>query len=321
MNEYKRGETNAVVLAGMCTALAVVLSLIGLYMPMLSLLAFLLIPLPIAYLGMKEGVRWSIIVTSGVMILDSTFFGIVSAAFLCAVFGVLGVVLGYCYKNEISGSKTLLIGSVTVLISLLGEAMATVYILGMPSHLLGGGFTELEGSMKEVLPMFYSGDNLTAVEQNMQVMMESLKKSVPFAVVAGAIFYAWASMTLAKIVFNRLGIKGISTLPPLERWELPRTTIYVYGIVLLLQYTLASHVEWGEMISYVAYNVGSFCVLTFWLQGIATLWWMPHRYPAMKPFRFILLLLSIFIQLFQLAIVFLGMADMGTNYRKKRNYE
>ncbi len=76
MDEYRAGETNAVVLAGMCTALAVVLSVIGFYMPLISLVVFLLIPLPIAYLGMKEGTSWSIIVTAGIMILDSVFFRI-----------------------------------------------------------------------------------------------------------------------------------------------------------------------------------------------------------------------------------------------------
>ena len=35
MDEYRAGETNAVVLAGMCTALAVVLSVIGFYMPLI----------------------------------------------------------------------------------------------------------------------------------------------------------------------------------------------------------------------------------------------------------------------------------------------
>ena len=79
MDEYRAGETNAVVLAGMCTALAVVLSVIGFYMPLISLVVFLLIPLPIAYLGMKEGISWSIIVTAGIMILDSVFFGFFSA--------------------------------------------------------------------------------------------------------------------------------------------------------------------------------------------------------------------------------------------------
>ena len=97
MDEYRAGETSAVVLAVKCTALAVVLSVIGFYMPLVSLVVFLLIPLPIAYLGMKEGDSWSIIVTAGIMILDSVFFGFISAAFLCAIFGArLGTASPWC---------------------------------------------------------------------------------------------------------------------------------------------------------------------------------------------------------------------------------
>lgn len=73
MNDRISGDNHAIVRAGMCTALVVVLSLLGFYMPLLSTVVFLLIPLPIAYLGMKEGVKWSLVVTTGVLVLDSTF--------------------------------------------------------------------------------------------------------------------------------------------------------------------------------------------------------------------------------------------------------
>ena len=138
MDEYRAGETNAVVLAGMCTALAVVLSVIGFYMPLISLVVFLLIPLPIAYLGMKEGTSWSIIVTAGIMILDSVFFGFISAAFLCAIFGVLGVILGICYRNKVSAAATLAAGAVVVLAALIGQAFAAMYILNVPPMIFGG---------------------------------------------------------------------------------------------------------------------------------------------------------------------------------------
>ena len=128
MGDFKAGSTNAVVLAGMCTALAVVLSMIGLYMPLFSTIVFLLIPLPIAYLGMREGIQWSVIVTSGILILDSVFFGIVSAAFLCAIFGILGIVMGICYKHKIAAWKALIAGAVVVLIALVAEGLAALYV-------------------------------------------------------------------------------------------------------------------------------------------------------------------------------------------------
>ena len=182
MGDFKAGSTNAVVLAGMCTALAVVLSMIGLYMPLFSTIVFLLIPLPIAYLGMREGIQWSVIVTSGILILDSVFFGIVSAAFLCAIFGILGIVMGICYKHKIAAWKALIAGAVVVLIALVAEGLAALYVLGISSPILGGeGFTQMEQSMNEMLPSFYSGEALTQAQERVDVMMESIRKSIPFA--------------------------------------------------------------------------------------------------------------------------------------------
>ncbi|MFR6111606.1 MAG: hypothetical protein ACLUIQ_09885 [Dialister invisus] len=94
MDEYRAGETSAVVLAVKCTALAVVLSVIGFYAPDFPGGVFA-DPSSYRVPGDEEGDSWSIIVTAGIMILDSVFFGFISAAFLCAIFGVLGVVLGF----------------------------------------------------------------------------------------------------------------------------------------------------------------------------------------------------------------------------------
>lgn len=199
MDEYRAGETNAVVLAGMCTALAVVLSVIGFYMPLISLVVFLLIPLPIAYLGMKEGTSWSIIVTAGIMILDSVFFGFISAAFLCAIFGVLGVILGICYRNKVSAAATLAAGAVVVLAALIGQAFAAMYILNVPPMIFGGeAMDSMEQQMMAQMAQFYSGELLTQAQENVKQMMDAIRKSIPAATVGAAFFYTWASMMLGK---------------------------------------------------------------------------------------------------------------------------
>lgn len=318
MDEYRSGETNAVVLAGMCTALAVVLSVLGFYMPLISIVVFLLIPLPIAYLGMREGTSWSVIVTVGVMILDSVFFGIMSAAFLCAIFGVLGVIMGICYKNKVSAAVTLISGSLVVLAALIGEAFATMYILNVPPMIFGGeAMDSMEQQMMGQMAQFYSGELLTQAEENVRQMMDAIRKSIPFATVGAAFFYTWASMTLGKRIFTRLGIKEIPGMPPLERWELPRFFVGLYALVFVMQYVSNGNTT----LETVQYNLGLACISVFWLQGLATLWWMPHKYPFIKPLRWVIAVFSVITGLVQMVIVLLGMADLVLRYRMKRNYE
>ena len=318
MDEYRAGETNAVVLAGMCTALAVVLSVIGFYMPLISLVVFLLIPLPIAYLGMKEGDSWSIIVTAGIMILDSVFFGFISAAFLCAIFGVLGVILGICYRNKVSAAATLAAGAVVVLAALIGQAFAAMYILNVPPMIFGGeAMDSMEQQMMGQMAQLYSGELLMQTQENVKQMIDDIRRSIPVITVSAAFFYTWASMMLGKKIFTRLGMKDIPGMPPLERWELPRFFLGLYVLAFAMQY-ITNRNATLEMIQY---NLGLACVLVFWLQGLAALWWMPRKYPFVRPLRWIIAVLSVIIGMVQMIVVLLGLSDMVLQYRKKRNYE
>ena len=318
MDEYRAGETNAVVLAGMCTALAVVLSVIGFYMPLVSLMVFLLIPLPIAYLGMKEGDSWSIIVTAGIMILDSVFFGFISAAFLCAIFGVLGVILGICYRNKVSATVTLAAGAVVVLAALIGQAFAAMYILNVAPMIFGGeAMDSMEQQMMGQMAQLYSGELLTQAQENVKQMMDAIRKSIPAATLGAAFFYTWASMTLGKKIFTRLGIKDIPGMPSLERWELPRFFLVLYVLAFAMQYITNGNAT----LEMIQYNLGLACVLVFWLQGLAALWWMPRKYPFVRPLRWIIAILSVIIGMVQMIVVLLGLSDMVLQYRKKRNYE
>ena len=318
MDEYKAGETNAVVLAGMCTALAVVLSVIGFYMPLISLVVFLLIPLPIAYLGMKEGTSWSIIVTAGIMILDSVFFGFISAAFFCAIFGVLGVILGICYRNKVSATVTLAAGAVVVLASWIGQAFAAMYILNVPPMIFGGeAMDSMEQQMMAQMAQFYSGELLMQTQENVKQMIDDIRRSIPVITVSAAFFYTWASMMLGKKIFTRLGMKDIPGMPPLERWELPRFFLGLYVLAFAMQYITNGNAT----LEMIQYNLGLACVLVFWLQGLAALWWMPRKYPFVRPLRWIIAVLSVIIGMVQMIVVLLGLSDMVLQYRKKRNYE
>ena len=318
MDEYRAGETNAVVLAGMCTALAVVLSVIGFYMPLISLVVFLLIPLPIAYLGMKEGTSWSIIVTAGIMILDSVFFGFISAAFLCAIFGVLGVILGICYRNKVSAAATLAAGAVVVLAALIGQAFAAMYILNVPPMIFGGeAMDTMEQQMMAQMEQFYSGELLMQTQENVKQMIDDIRRSIPVITVSAAFFYTWASMMLGKKIFTRLGIKDIPGMPSLERWELPRFFLGLYVLAFAMQYITNGNAT----LEMIQYNLGLACILVFWLQGLAALWWMPRKYPFVRPLRWIIAVLSVIIGMVQMIVVLLGLSDMVLQYRKKRNYE
>ena len=310
--------TNSVVMAGMATAVAVVLSMIGLYMPVFSTLIFLAIPLPIIYVALMQGSRWALIVTVGTLILDSVFFGIMSGAFLCAIFGILGVTLGICYERNVRPSATLLAGAAAVLLAFAGQLLFAVYVLGMDSVFLSASFFEsMKAETLEVLPQFYSGDTLAEMQRQIDLMYEALQKSIYFAAVAAALVYSYASMALSQALFRRMGIKNIPTLPPVSHWEFPVGLVYLY----LLSIGMGLVFPEEEILQTVLYNLNMGCMFMFWLQGFAFLWWLPKRYPVIAPLRWVIVILAFFIPFIQTAMIVMGLFDLLFHYRAKRNYE
>ena len=213
---------------------------------------------------------------------------------------------------------TLVAGAVVVLAALIGQAFAAMYILNVPPMVFGGeAMDTMEQQMMAQMEQFYSGELLTQAQENVKQMMDSIRKSIPAATLGAAFFYTWASMTLGKKIFTRLGMKDIPGMPSLERWELPRFFLALYVLAFAMQYITNGNAT----LEMIQYNLGLACILVFWLQGLATLWWMPRKYPFVRPLRWIIAILSVIIGMVQMIVVLLGLSDMVLQYRKKRNYE
>ena len=91
----RQSRAGTLVTASMCTAIAVVFSVIGLYIPVFSTLVFLIVPIPIAYMCLMGNMKWGVAVCVAVLLLDSLLFGVMSGAFASSVFCLLGLTLGY----------------------------------------------------------------------------------------------------------------------------------------------------------------------------------------------------------------------------------
>ena len=74
----RQSRAGTLVTASMCTAIAVVFSVIGLYIPVFSTLVFLIVPIPIAYMCLMGNMKWGVAVCVAVLLLDSLLFGVMS---------------------------------------------------------------------------------------------------------------------------------------------------------------------------------------------------------------------------------------------------
>lgn len=324
MNQ-SHNQANAVVTAGLCTAIAIVLSMLGLYIPVSSLVVSWLIPLPIMYVGMKLGTRWSLIVTAGTVILSAAFFGALSRAVTCASLALLGTAMGVCYQRQVRPALTLLVSAAAVLAGWAAQALFAVFIMGVSLDTISGAFFGMFDIPPELLAQFYSGETLTQVEQSVKTMQVEIRKTIYFSALAAPVMYGWIEMTIARLIFRRLGMKDMPGLPPLARWQMPPASIYVYlfaiGASLIYKGGYVLPYEAGSALDLALYNLGVACSFIFLLQGISIVWWLPERYKGIRPFRALIVAAAFFIPLVQTFMIIMGVFDMVMHYRERHQYK
>lgn len=327
MREFRRGEANVVVTAGMCTGVAVVLSLLGTIMPPFAGIVSFMVPIPIIAVALLAGVQWGIIACIGTLVLDAMFFGPASTGFLSGIFTILGVIFGICYRRRLPALATLGIGAVGMTAVFLLQGWLVLQLLGIDYHAFSTSYVDtIQQQMNEALPQMMSGDNLTQMQGQMDIMFDNMRKIFFSGIALGMVCVSWITMTLSKFVLTRVGIRDIPHLPDFGRWEMPTFLAYLFIIVFGLGYlydqgvlgTFDDH-GWIEV---VRLNVMAVCEFFFFIQGASLIWWMPVRYPSFKTYRWFIYGAVLFLpNLMMLALVEVGLFDMLFRYRKRHNYQ
>ena len=111
-------KTSAMVEAGILAAVAIVMALISMYVPVLGAFVNFVWPLPIVICGCRHGLKWSIMTLLVATVIIAMIISPINAFFLAAIFGLLGLILGECMRRHLPPMKMMLYGSVGAVIAL-----------------------------------------------------------------------------------------------------------------------------------------------------------------------------------------------------------
>lgn len=327
MKEFHPGQANAVVMAGMGTAVAVVLSMLGTIMPPFAGIVSFMVPIPIISIALLTGAQWAVIACIGTLVLDAIFFGVGSTGFLSGTFTFLGVIFGICYRRRLPALATLGIGAVGMAVAIAFHGWLLFQLMGIDYYALVATYVDtLQEQTFNVLPQMASSDKIPQLQEELQVMFDSMRKVFLTGIVLAIVCLSWITMTFSKFVFNRIGIKGIPHLPDFSRWEMPTFLAYIFIIAFALSYVheqgyLGNFDDHG-WVEVVKINVFALCEFFFFIQGASVIWWMPVRYPSFKTYRWLIYAAVLFMpNLMTMALVEVGLFDMLFQYRKRHNYQ
>lgn len=157
---------------------------------------------------------------------------------------------------------------------------------------------------------------IIAVHQEVEMLKKAIPVMVPLQICLGILMTVYLQIRVTQPLLARKGY-DIPPFPPIRLWEIPRAMVYLYILAMVMKYWRTSrHIDWLNMMAVNADQLASFFIC---IEGLAfMLYLLQHRFVLKSATQAMIVILVLFVPIFQIAAFIFGLADMLLNYRKKR---
>lgn len=211
--QNKTYNTKALVEAGIMAAVLVVTMLISIYIPFISIIAYLALPITIALVYVRNSFKYAFASLICGSLVGLFIMGPIKALQLIIVSFFAGLTLGYCIKNNKKASKTLIHSSIAFFIVMI----ISLFVISL--FIYPNGFI---GFIDTIVKSFNESVNIyRTLYINMGVSREQIEKVFPSTmfinrneilfIVPGTLILlsamlAFLNYKLAEAIFSRLKI-------------------------------------------------------------------------------------------------------------------
>jgi len=302
---------------GLLAAIAIIFAIISAYLPVIGPFVNLLWPVPIILLGVRHGYKWSIMATVVAGVIIAMLLHPLQAVSVVVGFGLIGIVLGYAFRMELTPAKTMLWGTIASLISKAALLAIGAAITGVnPFNMQGEVMTQaIEQGLEVYRNLGIAEQELVKIKESMQTMIDLLKVILPAGFIMASVVDTFLNFVIAKAVLKKLG-HTIPDFPVFKNWTLPGYIVYFFALALVMIY-------WGKsrelnMLYNIGMNVQVMASMLLFVQGLALFYYIVDKYNLSRAVKGIILFLILTNGLFSQIIIFVGAAETIVDYRRLR---
>lgn len=307
-------KTRGITEGAMFCALAVILTLVSFYIPLLTIIVFF-IPVPMVILGKRQGLKVSIISSLAATILIGLFLGPINAISFGALMFFVGCSLGFAYYKNSSPVRKLITGAIGF--SMLLIAVVASYELVMGVSFTGFIFQMLEESTKEVINIYETSNmmdanQLTTVKESMAANIQMMKLALPSAFLLLPVMFSMINVVVCDLILKRIGyaVKGFK---PLAQWQMPVSLKY-FLMVLLFGDFIISIFQITAIPEIYTFTLMRMVNLIFFIMGLSFIFdYMAYKKINNKGLKVLVVFLSL---LLTSIIVILGIVDTYIGIRR-----
>jgi uncharacterized protein YybS (DUF2232 family) len=296
-------NTKNLVFASMMTALAVILSVIGLFVPVLFFIAFL-IPVPIIIATVKSGTMYGFLSAIVVFLINLIISDIITALIL-AGFCLIGLIVGYFINKNHSGED---IVEETSIISLFMLIFALYVLKAFKINVIENMLNLLSKTNSEVLSFYSKTANLVSVKDLLSTIEEMVRISIPSAIILFIVILVLVNYIFASKILKMQGI-NVSELPHFQEWRMPYITGWIFIGALLYNYI------WTYDI--ISSNIIILLAVGFTISGLAFVkYYLTNKLNIKSAVSTVILVLLLLIPIGSYLLILIGIIDTGMNLRR-----
>lgn len=305
--------------AGILAAIAVVMSLIGVYVPVLGTLINFVWPLPIVVCGCRHGLRYSVMALLVSAVLIAAVISPIQAFFLCAIFGVMGLILGECMRRHLPPLRLMFFGSLGAGLAFVINIALCFLVLGVnPIEMIFSSFNDSLSFVEEFYRSHnFSSEQVQASLNNYKDMLRLMRIIMPAAFLLSAPCFAFINYQAAKAIMVKLG-DSFPPFPPFRNLVVPTWVLYpfVLSLFAVTYFYREGQQGWPYLLAVNIQTLTSFLLL---FQAIVLLYWYCQTKGKPTWWANLGTCLVLFVPILGQLMICLGAFDMVADFRKLRH--
>ncbi|MEY8763265.1 MULTISPECIES: YybS family protein [Clostridium] len=317
-------DTKALIEGSLTTAITVVMMLINVYVPVFSIFANFILPIPITLLYIKQNYKVTLISVIASGILMSIFYNPIFALSLIILTGLTGMTLGYCIKNKMKFSTTMVFLSIAMAVGII--FYFTVYIMFISKGGIYGFVNKIVEDFKQSMDLSknmyekagVSSNQLSSMESMLKIFTpEYIMKLIPAVIIIMSFTLSYLNYIITRSILKKLKYQ-MNESKPLGQWYMNTRVGTLVGLILVIGILFnRRNMAAGQ---YLVASSKIILELIFFIDGIALLtYYLLKKFKISKKIIAVIIILTALSSL-SLFYVLAGFIDMIFDFRKLDPY-
>lgn len=303
--------------AGCFAAIMVLFALLSTFIPVFSFIGYFIMPIPVAIIYMKYGLRQAILLGVVAGVLMGLFIDPVTAIVQIITFAAVGLALGAGFRHEWPPARLLgtVTGALILVFVLLGVLMYAVMGINVIDQFNDAFNMFMQAQLAQYQAQGMSEVQLAETKAQFAQVKEILPSLLPMFICLGMAIVAYLNVKVTQVILQRLGF-SVRPFLPIRYWEIPRSMIYLYILALVMKYWgMTRDISW---LNILGINLNQIAFFFICIQGIAFVFYLiNNRFHLKNGIQALILLLFFIMPVFAYGAFLAGIFDMLTNFRKK----